>query len=95
MWCVTFILCVSIVIACVDPLPDPPALKPEQIDAKSDCLSKPVTTIPDSGAEASLASCSVVVRWFIWRQVLEAERSVGRVVLVQHATDPSPPAYPA
>ncbi|MBZ5608426.1 MAG: hypothetical protein LAP38_09215 [Acidobacteriia bacterium] len=88
---VAFMLCVSIVAASVDPLPDPPAVKPERVDVKADCLGEPHAGVPSACEDASLANCCAVVRWFAWRHILEAERCDNRFLLVRHATDPSPP----
>ncbi len=54
IWFVTCLLCVSILSASVDPLPDPPAVKPERVDAKADCLGELQTTPPKPSEAAAL-----------------------------------------
>ena len=90
IWFVTCLLCVSILTASVDPLPDPPAVKTERADVKADCSADTQSTPPDL-VELASPAVTPLIGWFHWRHVLVTERRDLRISLVHQAADPSPP----
>ncbi len=75
----------------MDPLPDPPAVKPERVDAKADCLGELQTTPPKPSEAAALVGDGAVLGWLTWQQILDADPGDLLVCLVRRASDPSPP----
>ena len=91
--CSVWLLCALLLCASLDTLPDPPAVRPCQIDIKT----IPVTDLEISPISPLSCSCfagpRIVVRWIALRQVLDIKRPVDLIALVQQAADPSPPVF--
>ncbi len=89
------VLCVAVLAASVDTLPDPPALNPSRSEAKA---SGPAPRFDGScrlnGNFASVALTAMyVVRWLDFGYVLETAQPIHRASLVRHASDSSPPDF--
>jgi len=91
--CSVWLLCTLLLCASLDTVPDPPAVRPCQIDIKTipatDLEISPISSLSCSG----FAGPRIVVRWIALRQVLDIKRPVDLIALVQQAADPSPPVF--
>ena len=91
----TALLCVVVLAASVDTLPDPPALKPFRSEAKTSCLDPHFDGhCKEDGKCTGVAFTAVyVVQWFDFGYVFEADHPLRHASLLRHASDSSPPNF--
>lgn len=88
---VIWVLCLAIVAATVDTIPDPPAVKPHPIDVRVNC------PIQSPGVLVKCSHCNIcfetprLVRWVLFQSEIAAKHAVSLAVLTPQAADPSPP----
>ena len=92
--CTIWILGALLVIATLDARPDPPAVDPHTVKAKTACLLG--YSGEDGTQYLSCASPKIApglpVRSSGWADAGEPKRTTGALALVRHAADSSPPA---
>jgi len=91
----TALLCVVVLAASVDRLPDPPALRPFRSEAKTSCLDPHFDGYcKDDGKSTGVAFTPVyIVRWFDFGYVFEADHAIRHASLFGQASDSSPPNF--
>jgi hypothetical protein len=91
LWCIACILCLSILSASVDRLPDPPAVKTERLDTKGDSAGHPQSALPSPREESGRNTVCLIEGRLAWRQILVPGNSDLAIALIRQAADPSPP----
>lgn len=93
---VIWALCAFVLTACLDALPDPPAVN-QKIEARShthgDMPSPP--ELSSMKCDRGFLGVQAVVFRMAARQGFDSEQIPERVALVRQAADPSPPVLPA
>src|SRR5579872_4172044 len=91
---IALVLCVFLVIASVDAIPDPPAVAPHSVDVKVSCLRDFAGSFREEPLTGDLASTSHHAPIHRLTPVDETEptRSSDWIALAGYAADSSPPA---
>lgn len=94
IWHIALLLCVFLVIASVDAIPDPPAVAPHSVDVKVSCLRDFAGSFREEPLTGDLASNLQHSPIHRPTPVDEAEpmRSSDWIALAGYAADSSPPA---
>ena len=81
------------VAACLDRLPDPPAVNPNRIDAKALCLDTQLESAADHHPERVLnfSTYYSAVQYPVFENVFESTNFAHRLPLMRQAADSSPP----
>jgi hypothetical protein len=92
-----YLLCVLIVVASVDRVPDPPVLKPHHDRAAKLCLGGQHPPAPGRNfiAEQTAFHSTVVTLVFAWEIPAEPAPQLLPAIFRHHASDSSPPASAA
>jgi hypothetical protein len=88
-----WLLCALIVAACLDRLPDPPAINPSRIDARVLCLGNQLvsSTYDQPDRVVDFAGSYSAVQYPVLEYVLQPSLLVYRSSVIRQAADPSPP----
>jgi len=91
----TVLLCVVVLAASVDTLPDPPALKPFRSEAKASCLDPHFDGYckEDGKCTGVAFTAAYVVQWFDFGYVFESANPTRGTSWVRQASDSSPPNF--
>lgn len=92
-----YLLCVLIVVASVDRVPDPPVLKPHHDRAAKLCLDSQHQAAPDLNLTVEQISFHPAFRMpaFAWDIHCESRQRPRSVILRHQASDSSPPVSAA
>lgn len=94
VWCGIWLLCALTLIASLDGIPDPPAVKSGTNDVKAVAVSNPLQGLAggEPRSNSMVPGPGTATRWTALRQIFEARIPIAEVAQVRQAADPSPPA---